>query len=1254
MSGVNVKKLKVNELKEELHRRGLDTRGLKADLIDSLQVALEAEATREGGGAPVALGEGYGIGGEAGDGDDQDEDEVEGEEEDDDEEEEEDYPEQQEEENGEGGEMDIEEASDMGYGMSEYAAGNVPEIKQEYEQELLEPESKPEEYKMKKELKKEEEQFEKPEEEQQWQPEPANEWEAQEAAQPKFEDDRHGPYGRKRPYDEARGHGYYEHREDKRSRSSQPPAEEEEEDFDDTLVAIDTYNCDLHFRVSRDRYSGYPLTIKGFAYLWSGARASYGVSKGRVCYEMKINEEISVKHLPSSEPDPHVVRVGWSLDSCSTQLGEEEFSYGYGGTGKKSTNCKFEDYGEKFGKNDVLGCYIDFESSEEIEIAYSKNGKWLGVCFRVNREELAGRPLFPHVLVKNCAIEFNFGQKEEPYFPLQEGFTLIQNVQLEDRTRGTVGPATKAECEASCAVSAYRRRVRVGKDIFGSSDDDDSGSGVESNYSGDEHLFFFGIDPVEDLDCQQVFAGGNVAASRVSTNQQGQATPSSSVGPPRSTPRKRASTTPRKNVLKSMTSTEETSVCQTRRILFCEESSEEEEGPSQATKKKKVPPSSRRRRPAPASSPAPPPAPVPSPAPPPAPASGPAPLPAPAPSPAPPSAPVPSPAPPSAPAPSPAPPSAPAPSPAPPSAPAPSPAPPPAPASGPAPPSAPVPSPAPPPAPAPSPAPPPAPAPGPATTSTPARVPQRRRASLQLQTPQPADEEPADRWRTDAEEDVQPQLFRFQPSRTPGSQLSPHFTFTALQIFQLFFQPDIIDTLCRNTNSYAQKRLERGAKFSWVPITATEFLQYMGILLFQGVVRIPRLRDYWTTDKVFQIPFLKTIIPRNRFQAISANLHLSDPEEDAEMDKKKGTPDYDRLFRLRPLVDTLQTACQTWYQPHQQLSIDERMVPTKAKNGMKEYIKRKPKRWGFKLFVLADSANGYSYNFTVYTGKAHHHAGHGLSYDSVISLIEGVSLGHGYNIYCDNFYTSPLLFRELFKRKIGACGTLREHRRGYPTTLVNNLDSKSQRGSLRWIRQGPLLFVKWVDTRVVTMLSTIHKAFDGQVVQRRQRLPAGGWTSVAVHVPQAVKEYNKYMGGVDLSDQLLQTYSARRKTYRWYKTFFFHFLDIAALNSYLLYKEHCQQKGFRPASHLCFREQLTRELLGVAKEAVPVTPKTNHIPLPTSTDEKGTSKKTEPRRKYCEVCKQAGKRMKTPWQCKICNVALCLQTDRNCWATWHK
>lgn len=80
-------------------------------------------------------------------------------------------------------------------------------------------------------------------------------------------------------------------------------------------------------------------------------------------------------------------------------------------------------------------------------MAYSKNGVWLDVAFRTTKEDLAGRALFPHVLVKNCAVEFNFGQRREPYFPPPEGYTYIHNLSMEDKIRGTKGPANKSECE---------------------------------------------------------------------------------------------------------------------------------------------------------------------------------------------------------------------------------------------------------------------------------------------------------------------------------------------------------------------------------------------------------------------------------------------------------------------------------------------------------------------------------------------------------------------------------------------------------------------------------------------------------------------------------------------------------------------------------------------------------------------------------------------------------------------------------------
>uniref|UniRef100_A0A673BID6 Uncharacterized protein n=1 Tax=Sphaeramia orbicularis TaxID=375764 RepID=A0A673BID6_9TELE len=370
---LDVKKLKVNELKEELQRRGLDTKGLKADLVERLRAALEEEEAET-------------------DTPEQREPE---------EQEDEDSGGYYEEEEAEGEPYESQPASDSGHSMPDFTADvdiHKPDM-------MSEPEAKP--------VQEPEEPVEDTQQDnhrtdQQREPEASAQ-----AEQVKAEADRAGNYGRKRPYEENRGYGYYEHREDKRSRTPQPPAEDEEEIIDDTLVTIDTYNCDLHFKVSRDRYSGYPLTIEGFAYLWSGARATHGITSGRVCYEMKINEEIPVKHLPSSEPDPHVVRIGWSLNHCSTQLGEEAFSFGYGGTGKKSCDCKFGDYGERFGENDVIGCYIDFDSSDEVEMGFTKNGVWLGVAFRTTKEALAGRALFPHVL----------------------------------KIRGTKGPANKSDCE---------------------------------------------------------------------------------------------------------------------------------------------------------------------------------------------------------------------------------------------------------------------------------------------------------------------------------------------------------------------------------------------------------------------------------------------------------------------------------------------------------------------------------------------------------------------------------------------------------------------------------------------------------------------------------------------------------------------------------------------------------------------------------------------------------------------------------------
>lgn len=59
----------------------------------------------------------------------------------------------------------------------------------------------------------------------------------------------------------------------------------------------------------------------------------------------------------------------------------------------------------------------------------------------------------------------------------------------------------------------------------------------------------------------------------------------------------------------------------------------------------------------------------------------------------------------------------------------------------------------------------------------------------------------------------------------------------------------------------------------------------------------------------------------------------------------------------------MRDACKINYHPGQKVSNDEWMVTSKACIWLKQYMKYKPVRWGYKLFILVDSINDF---FCVY------------------------------------------------------------------------------------------------------------------------------------------------------------------------------------------------------------------------------------------------------------------------------------------------
>ena len=164
----------------------------------------------------------------------------------------------------------------------------------------------------------------------------------------------------------------------------------------------------------------------------------------------------------------------------------------------------------------------------------------------------------------------------------------------------------------------------------------------------------------------------------------------------------------------------------------------------------------------------------------------------------------------------------------------------------------------------------------------------------------------------------------------------------------------------------------------------------------------------------------------------------------------------------------------------------------------------------------------------------------------MVEMLSGLE-NKGYHVYFDNFYTSPTLCKCLLTLGFGSCGTVRVDWRGIPVTFKKATPNK---GNITTYQGGNILGLKWKDKRYVSVLSTIH---DSSMVskQRCTRQVAGGVK--LVQKPAVIEDYNMYMGGVDKSDQLVTYYGFRRCSKKRWKHAFFHLIELAMMNAYILY-----------------------------------------------------------------------------------------------------
>lgn len=63
-----------------------------------------------------------------------------------------------------------------------------------------------------------------------------------------------------------------------------------------------------------------------------------------------------------------------------------------------------------------------------------------------------------------------------------------------------------------------------------------------------------------------------------------------------------------------------------------------------------------------------------------------------------------------------------------------------------------------------------------------------------------------------------------------------------------------------------------------------------------------------------------------------------------------------------------------------------------------------------------------------------------------------------------------------------------------------------------------------------------------------------------INCSQLVKDYYANMGFVDKADMMMSTYKIDRKSKKWYMRIFFHFLDLAVHNAFIIFSSSNEGK----------------------------------------------------------------------------------------------
>ena len=480
---------------------------------------------------------------------------------------------------------------------------------------------------------------------------------------------------------------------------------------------------------------------------------------------------------------------------------------------------------------------------------------------------------------------------------------------------------------------------------------------------------------------------------------------------------------------------------------------------------------------------------------------------------------------------------------------------------------------------------------------------------------------------------------------------------SVLQLLFLLLPLELLDMIVLQTNlCYVRKCTAAGKTPSRRRlIKVNDLIVWLGLHMKMTKLWSGSQDDFFSAERVGGFD-ARLYMTRRKFYWIKAHLRFSDASKEPPRD----SPDYDELYKLRPIIETLNMTFVKHWKGHTYLSVDEMMIAFKGKNPFHRYVPRKPHGNGTKLHAVCDGQHYWCLRFMVDDNTSR-------TVPEIAAEVLKDVVEPGQIIITDRWYTCKGLIRWCLHNRVGFIGTTKGNvflgRRvltGWGTEEAKTRERGDYETAVNG--DGTVCCICWRDGSTVKLTMTAGN--NTRVYIKRKKRNMG---ELIVTAPLNIKTFYKFFHGCDRNDQMkgpgygvVLRFRAKKYTVK----FFMGMFDMVLANVWILWVWlHPKDKK----KHKKWFLDLADAMLGYGRPHG-WTPGAGANPTTVIDEEhreRKFAKRPAPnhmnrRRTYdCAVCSRRNTgnskdRKRTITGCMKCMVALCSTACRDKWHQWSE